>query len=223
VSMDEMWFNRVVLCPISNQSPAEESFNVLTHALGLLLSLIGLGVLVTIGIPQGLGSLAVALVYGLALTQLFAISTLYHFHGTSLTKMRYRIWDHCAIFILIAGSYTPFMTLSLGGWRGWGMLLLVWSLAAGGIRYKCRHPNPFGAVSVLFYLGMGWCVLLVLPQLIAALSTGALAWLVAGGVAYTLGVPFYAWQSLPYSHGVWHIFVLLGAACHYCAVVFYVL
>jgi hemolysin III len=212
-----------MLCPISQQSPKEEQFNTITHALGLILSLIGLVVLTTVGIPLGLGRLTVALVYGLALIQLFAISTMYHYHGTSLTKMRFRIWDHCAIYILIAGSYTPFMALSLGGWRGWGMLLLVWSLAFVGILYKCRHPNPFGIFSILLYLVMGWCVVLVFPQLMAALSTKALAWLVAGGIAYTLGVPFYAWESLPYGHGVWHLFVLAGAACHYVAVVFYVL
>ena len=96
-------------------------------------------------------------------------------------------------------------------------------MALAGIAYKCLHPNPFGVLSVLLYLGMGWCIVLVLPQLIAALSTGAIVWLVAGGVSYTLGVPFYAWESLPYSHAVWHLFVLLGAACHYAAVVFYVL
>lgn len=210
-------------CPISNQTPAEERLNQVTHGIGLALSLVGMGALLSAGVTRGVGVLVVALVYSLAMTQLFAVSTLYHCHPTSTRKSRLRILDHCAIYILIAGSYTPFMVLSLGGWRGWGLLTAVWLLAAFGVRYKLCHPNPFGVWSVLLYLIMGWSVVLVLPQLIAVLPAGALAWLVAGGVAYTLGVPFYAWQSLPYSHGIWHLFVLLGAVCHFCAVFFYLL
>jgi hemolysin III len=214
---------KVMICPISNQSPEEEHLNLITHALGLVLSLVGLGVLMTVGAPRGLAALAVAVVYGLSLAQLFAVSSFYHYCETSLLKVRCRILDHCAIYLLIAGSYTPFMAISLGGWRGWGVLVAVWTMAILGIRYKFCHPNPFGFRSVISYLAMGWLVLLVLPQLTTALSGGALNWLVAGGVAYTLGVPFYAWQGLKYSHAVWHLFVLAGAACHFFAIVFYVL
>ena len=219
----KLCYTTEVLCPISNQHPEEERLNRITHGLGLVLSLIGLGALCSAGTTRSIGVMAVCLVYGLSLVQLFAVSTLYHHQPTSLAKSRLRILDHCAIYVLIAGSYTPFLILSLGGWKGWSLLIGVWLLAFFGIRYKLVHPNPFGAWSVVLYLAMGWSVLLVLPSLFAVLSAGAQFWLVAGGVAYTLGGPFYAWQSLRYSHGIWHLFVLMGAAFHYLAVLFYVL
>lgn len=126
--------------------------------------------------------------------------------------------DHCSIYLLIAGSYTPFMVLALGGWKGWGLLGVIWALAAFGIHFKCTSARPFGVHSVMLYLLMGWLVMLVYHPLMEHLTGLAGGWLVAGGVAYTVGVPFYAWQSLRHSHGIWHLFVLLGAFCHYVAV-----
>ena len=207
-----------MLCPVSNQSPAEEQVNLVTHALGLAFSLIGLGALLVQGFRSGTGAFLVALIYGLSLVQLFAVSTLYHALGDLRTKRRARIADHCSIFVLIAGSYTPFMVLVLGDWRGWSLLLAVWSLAFFGIHFKCSSPRPFGVHSVLLYLVMGWAVLLVYAPLMSSLSVAAARCLVCGGAAYTLGIPFYAWQSLRHSHGIWHGFVLLGAFCHYLAV-----
>lgn len=200
------------------QSKEEERLNILTHGLGLLLSLLALGLLVEAGCRRSFGAALVGAVYGLSLVQLFGISTYYHQCPDLAIKKKARIWDHCAIFGLIAGSYTPYMTLALGGWRGWGILFAVWTMAWFGIRYKCTSATPFGAHSVILYLVMGWLVLLVWTPLTAALPSAGLDWLVAGGVVYSLGIPFYAWQSLPYSHGLWHLFVLGGAVCHFVSV-----
>ena len=128
----KLCYTTEVLCPISKQHPEEERLNRITHGLGLALSLIGLGALCSAGNTRSIGAMLVCVVYGLSLVQLFAVSTLYHYHPTSDAKSRLRILDHCAIYVLIAGSYTPFMALSLGGWRGWSMLVGVWLLAAFG-------------------------------------------------------------------------------------------
>lgn len=213
-----------MLCPVSNQTLPEERFNQLTHGLGLILSLVGLrALLLSTGAQSGWGTWLCAAIFGVSLVQLFAVSTFYHTCRQVRVKRKGRILDHCAIFVLIAGSYTPFMALSLGGWKGWAVLASVWTMAVLGIRFKWKSPRPYGVHSVLGYLCMGWLVLLVLEPLTASLPTAGVRWLVAGGVAYTLGIPFYAWQRLPYSHGIWHLFVLAGAACHYFAVLFYVL
>lgn len=209
-----------MICPVSNQSPSEEWANRLTHGAGLVLSLLGFKTLLSAGSQSGLGSWLCALVFGLSLIQLFALSTFYHSLPSLAVKSKGRILDHCAIYVLIAGSYTPFMALGLGGMKGWGVLLAVWILAVLGVRFKCTSANPFGVHSVLGFLMMGWMVLLVLKPLMACLAPAASGWLIAGGVAYTLGVPFYAWERLRYSHAIWHLFVLAGAACHYLAVLY---
>lgn len=203
----------------SLQTPREELVNWLTHGFGLALSLVGLGALLVLSAPLGFRALIVCLVYGLSLITLFATSTFYHACPPGAWKQKARVLDHCAIPVLIAGSYTPLMALGLGGWRGWGVLLAVWCLAFIGIRHKLVSSNPFGAASVLLCLLMGWLVVLVWQPLISSLAPAAFAWLVAGGVAYTAGVPVYAWRNLPYGHCLWHGFVLAGAGCHYVAVV----
>jgi hemolysin III len=200
------------------QSPSEERFNFLTHGFALVLSLIGLGALLVLAGQRDLSTLAACAVYGISLIILFATSTFYHACALGSVKSTARILDHCAIPILIAGSYTPLMVLALGhDWRGWSVLLAVWAMAAYGIRHKFTSSDPFGAASVVLCLVMGWLVVLVWHPLVAC-APGAAGWLVAGGVAYTAGVPFYAWSKLPYNHGIWHLFVMAGAACHYVAV-----
>jgi hemolysin III len=200
------------------QTREEERFNVLTHGAGLALSLVALGILLTLSSQRSLGAFLVCLVYGLTLVQLFAVSTFYHGCQSVELKAKARIADHCAIYLLIAGSYAPFMTLCLNDWKSWGILIAVWSLAVFGIRFKFKSEKPFGAVSVLLYLVMGWLVVLIWQPLAASLPINGLRWLVAGGVVYTLGVPFYASKSLNYGHCYWHLFVLGGAACHFVAV-----
>lgn len=208
-----------MLCPISNQRPEEEKLNRLTHGAGVLLSLLGLVMLLVLGLQGGLFKLAVGLVYGLSLLQLFVVSTLYHSSKEHEFKRKMRVLDHCSIYLLIAGSYTPFMLLALGGWRGWTMVAAVWALAVYGVRFKFTSSRPFGVRSVLLYLFMGWLVMLVYKPLMLCMTPAAGSWLVAGGVAYTVGVIFYAWQRLYQSHAVWHVFVLGGALCHFVAAV----
>lgn len=205
-------------CPVSRQTPKEELYNRLTHGLALAVSLVGLGCLLTLSWDNGWGARFVAAIYGGSLVQLFAASTFYHSTVELSLKRKARILDHCSIFVLIAGSYTPFMLLALGGWKGWALLLLVWVLTGFGIYHKCTSENPFGVRSVLFYLLLGWLVMVVYNPLVAALGPSAKFWLVSGGMAYTAGTPIYAWKSLSYSHCLWHLFVMAGAVCHFLAV-----
>lgn len=185
----------------------------------MCLSLIALGILSILGFQGGLLPLFTGVVYGLSLVQLFAVSTIYHSVKTGELKRKLRLLDHCSIYVLIAGSYTPFMLLGLRDWKGLLMTLLCWGLALYGIRYKCTHSNPFGARSVLLYLAMGWMVLLVYKPLMVCLTPAAGLWLLGGGIIYTGGVLFYAWQNLRQSHAIWHLFVLAGAFCHFVAAV----
>lgn len=200
------------------QTPDEERINWLTHGVGFLFSLFGLGVLISAGSGRGAGGLVACAVYGVSLAVLFGVSTFYHACTRPAWKQVARALDHSAILLLIAGTYTPFMSLALGGWKGWTVLSVVWLLAVVGILHKFTSPNPYGARSVVLCLIMGWLVVLVWQPLALCLTPAALTWLVLGGVTYTLGVPFYAWHAMPYSHAVWHLFVLAGAACHFHAV-----
>lgn len=200
------------------QTPGEERINLLTHGFGLVLSLIGFGALLALSAQEGFWHLVACTVYGTTLVTLFAASTFYHACKMGEWKRFARVLDHCAILLMIAGSYTPFMTLVVGGWKGWTLLFVVWGLAAVGIRHKFTSSNPFGTLSVIFCFVISSLVFLVWPVLMASVGPAVLGWLVAGGVAYTLGVPFYAWATLPHNHGIWHLFVLAGAGCHYTAV-----
>ena len=151
---------------------------------------------------------------------LYAASTLYHALPTR--QARVQIVDHSAIFLLIAGTYTPFALVNLRGPWGWALFAVVWSLAALGIAAKAVFGTRWPALSTAFYLGMGWTVLVALKPLVEHVAPGGIAWLAAGGLAYTGGVAFYAWDRLRYGHAVWHVFVLAGSACHYVAVARYV-
>ena len=201
------------------QSPSEERFNLLSHGFGLVLSLIGLGALLALSAQQSFWKLLACVVYGGSVVSLFAASTWYHACklGGDWTRFA-RVIDHCAILVMIAGSYTPFLTMVVGGWKGWTLLFVVWGLAAVGIRHKFTSSNPFGNLSVLFCFFMSSLVFLVWPAMMAKLGWTVLAWLVAGGAAYVVGVPFYVWATLPHNHGIWHLFVLAGAGCHFRAV-----
>ena len=181
------------------------------------MSLIAFAVLTVLGFQNGFLALFTGTVYGLSLVQLFAISTIYHSAKTGELKRKLRLLDHCSIYVLIAGSYTPFMLLGLGDWRGVVMTILIWGLALYGIRFKCTHANPFGIRSVLLYLVMGWMVMLVYKPLRLCLTPAAGTWLLGGGLIYTGGILFYAWQNLRQSHAMWHLFVLGGAFCHFVA------
>lgn len=202
----------------------EELAHSLTHGLGVLLAVIGLAVLVATARARGDGwHLAACTVYGASLVLLYLVSTLYHGVRSPRAKRVLRVLDHSAIYLLIAGTYTPFTLVSLRGPWGWSLFALVWGLALAGVVFKTLATGRFGALSVALYLGMGWCALLAIKPLAASVDRGGMVLLVLGGLAYTLGVAFYAWRRLPYHHAVWHLFVLAGSIFHFFAVWLYVL
>jgi hemolysin III len=162
-------------------------------------------------------------IYGATLVLLYLASTFYHSIQHPRVKKALRTLDHIAIYWLIAGTYTPFALVNLRGGWGWTLFGLIWGLAVAGTLFKVLLPGRFKILSVLVYVGMGWLVLIALKPTLAAVAPGGLAWLIVGGLAYTLGVVFYAWKQLPYSHAIWHVFVLGGSICHFFAVLLYVL
>jgi hemolysin III len=202
----------------------EEIANSVTHGLGLLASLVGSFVLVSLSVEQGEAWYVVsAAVYGATLVALYAASTLYHALKGTRARNVLRVLDHCAIYLLIAGTYTPVTLVSMRGGWGWTLFGLAWGLAAVGIAFKILATGRFAVLSTVAYVLMGWlCIVAVKPMLIL-LSPGALAFLGAGGLLYTAGIVFYHSKRVPYSHAVWHLFVIAGSVCHYLAIALYVL
>jgi hemolysin III len=203
----------------SNDTPGEEIANSLTHGLGLALSIAGLTVLVTFAASRGdVWTVTGCAVFGVSLVLLYAASTLYHSLRSRRWRRVLRVFDHAAIFLLIAGTYTPFTLVNLRGPWGWSMFWVVWGLAAAGIMLKLFFTGRFPIASTLIYLFMGWLVLVALKPLFGALPLSGLALLFAGGAAYSAGVAFYLWRRLPYHHALWHLFVLTGSVFHFFAV-----
>jgi hemolysin III len=197
----------------------EEIANSLTHGLGLLLSVAGLAVLVTFAaLHSDAWAVTAGAIFGASLVMLYASSTLYHSLRAERTKQVVRVIDHAAIFLLIAGTYTPFMLVNLRGPWGWSLFGVVWGLAVVGITLKLFFTGRFRVLSTLVYLFMGWLVMVAIKPLAEALPRGSLIMLLAGGLAYSLGTVFYLWKRLPYHHAVWHLFVLTGSICHFFAV-----
>lgn len=202
----------------------EEVANSVTHGLGLVASIAGAVVLVVLGAERGgTWQVASAAIYGASLVALYAASTLYHaFKGTG-AREALRILDHCAIFLLIAGTYTPVALIGLGGAWGWSLFGIAWSIAAVGIAFKVFAAGRFGMLSTAAYISMGWLCIVAVRPMFVLLSPGALALLGLGGLFYTAGTVFYRWERIPYSHAVWHLFVIAGSLCHYLAIALYVL
>ena len=193
-----------------------ERFNSITHLVGAVLALVGVTVMVTFAGMKGEATRVLILtVYGVTLFLLYLFSTLYHsLRGRA--KRVFQVLDHHAIYLLIAGTYTPFTLLALDGATGWWLFGAVWTLAIVGIVQDSIPRKGGRLLSLLIYLGMGWLVLFALGPLIAALPAAAFWWLAAGGVFYTVGVIFYLLdERYPWSHGVWHLFVLAGSISHY--------
>ncbi|HLA63462.1 MAG TPA: hemolysin III family protein [Rhodothermales bacterium] len=197
----------------------EEAASALTHGLGVLASVAGTAVLVGLATLHGDGrQLAGAVVFGLSLLALYTASTLYHAVRRELAKARLQIVDHCAIYVLIAGTYTPFTLGPLHGGWGWSLFGVIWGLALAGIVFKLFFTGRFTRLSTALYVAMGWLVLVAAGPLVRAVPIETLAWLFAGGVAYTAGTFFYLSRRVPFGHAVWHLFVLGGSACHFVAV-----
>ena len=197
----------------------EELANVVTHGLGALAALAGGGVLVTLAAVHGDGwQLGAAIVFASSLLLLYLASTLYHASRDPLARARLKIFDHCAIYLLIAGTYTPFTLIGLRGDVGRNLFIAIWALALAGIVFKLYFTGRFKLVSTLIYIAMGWLVVLAIKPVMAALDTWTFGWMLAGGLAYTLGTVFYHRPRLRYSHAIWHLFVVAGSTCHFIAV-----
>ena len=203
--------------------PVEEIANCATHGLGLALSLAGLVTLVLLAWPGGDAWLVVSCgVYGASLVALYLASTLYHSARAPRSKSLFQALDHCGIYLLIAGTYTPFTLVTLRGPWGWPLFGLVWSLALAGIAFRVLCGTRFRAVAVGSYVLLGWLCVIAVKPILETVPLGALAWIAAGGLAYTTGVFFFAASRIPHNHAIWHLFVLGGSVCHYVAVVLYV-
>ena len=201
----------------------EEAANVATHAIGLLASVVGVVVLVYLGVVRNeVLHVATAGIYGATLVALYAASTLYHAFQRPEIKRVLRVLDHCAIYLLIAGTYTPFVLVGLGGVWGWTLFGVIWAMAAAGIVFKIFATGRFAVISTAAYVAMGWLGVVAIGPLVRSLPLAALAWLLAGGLAYTAGTLFYH-RKIPYSHALWHVFVLLGSVCHFVAISLYIL
>ena len=204
---------------MSLREKREELASALTHGLGATAALAGGAVLVTLAAVFGNGwQLGAAIVFGVTLLLLYLASTLYHAFQHPVLKRRLKVFDHCAIYLLIAGTYTPFTLIGLRGPWGWGLFAAIWTLALAGVVFKLFYTGRFKRLSTLVYVAMGWLVLVAIKPLLAALDAWTFGWLIAGGVFYTLGTIFYHRESIPYSHAIWHLFCIAGSVCHYVAV-----
>jgi hemolysin III len=197
----------------------EEIANAVTHGLGAVLGIVAFTLLVTFAVRSGgTVEIASAVVFGLTLVLLYTASTLYHSLPWPKAKHVFKILDHAGIYLLIAGTYTPFTLVTLADEGGGRLFALVWTLAIGGIALEAAWAYRPGWLSALIYLGMGWLAVLMIGPLRETLDPIGLWLLVAGGLAYTLGTVFYISKRVPYMHAVWHVFVLAGSACHVLAV-----
>ncbi|MES2440870.1 MAG: hemolysin III family protein [Verrucomicrobiota bacterium] len=204
-------------------SHREEVASLVTHAAGVLLSIVALVVMLALSAGEPLKVVSAA-VFGSSLILLYASSTLYHFFTSARWKSLFQSLDHACIYLLIAGSYTPITLITLRGATGWWLFGTVWALAVLGVMIKTLRKGKKGHwISTALYLAMGWLILFAMGPLIRGLPMAGVWWLVAGGFTYSFGIVFYAWKRLPFNHAIWHLFVLGGSACHVLAVARYVL
>ena len=201
----------------------DELANSITHGVGLLLATAGvLALIVLASLHGGTRLIVTCSIYGSTLVFMYAASTLYHSVQLPRAKHVLRIIDHSAIYLLIAGTYTPFTLVQIRGGWGWTLFGLVWGLTVFGIAWKALFIRRFEIVSGILYVLMGWMVVIAVKPLLQRVPVGAIAWLVAGGLAYTAGLVFFASKRIPHHHAIWHVFVLIGSICHYLAVLLYV-
>jgi hemolysin III len=202
----------------------EEIANSITHGAGLLLGIAALVLVVVFAALRGTAIHVVSgAIYGSTLILLYAASTFYHAFPPGRTKRVFGVLDHSAIFLLIAGTYTPFTLVTLGGAWGWSIFGVIWGLAVAGVVLEAVSLGRARKLQVVLYLAMGWMCVVAGRPLLDGLEAGGLMLLLAGGLCYTLGVVFYAWRRLPFHHAVWHVFVLGGSVCHFFAVLLYVI
>jgi hemolysin III len=202
-------------------STVEEWLNTISHGLGILAAIVGF-VFLSLK-AEGVYAHVVVSIYAASMLLMFLSSTLYHACRHAKLKQVFKVIDHSAIYLLIAGTYTPFMLLSVGGWLGIGAMILIWSIALTGVLFKCFAGGKYPKLSVITYLLMGWLALFFIYPLYLALSATGLWLLVCGGLCYTVGVVFYVAKQVQYTHAIWHTFVVGGCICHYFAIYYAVL
>ena len=204
--------------------PREEKINIISHGTGLFLSAVGLILLTVHAINDGTAIHIISFViYGISLTILYGASTLYHSTKDSGLRYKYRIFDHVSIYILIAGTYTPFCMVTLHGSTGWIIFSITWGLALIGAILKLFYTGKYHIISTLMYVFMGWMAIFVIKSLIDNLPFAGLMWLLAGGLAYTFGAILYGIKRIEFNHAIFHMFVLVGSGTHFISIYFYVL
>ena len=202
----------------------EEQFNIISHAVGLVLSIVALILLVIYSVKYGSATHIVSFsIYGTSLIVLYSASTFYHYSKSPKLRSRLNIFDHAAIYVLIAGTYTPFTLVVLNGWVGWTIFGISWGLALVGIVLKLFYTGKYDTISTIAYVLMGWLIIIAIKPLVNNFSLSGLIWLLFGGIFYTIGAVLFMMHSLKYNHAIFHIFVLLGSFSHFMAVFYHVL
>lgn len=204
--------------------PTEEKLNVITHAIGLVLSIAALVLLVVYASLYGnVWHIVSFSIYGASLILLYSASTFYHYVQNPKLRHKLNIFDHAAIYVLIAGTYTPFTLVVLNGWVGWTIFGISWGLAILGVILKLFYIGKYDKISTAAYVFLGWLIIFAIKPLVSNLPFEGLMWLLSGGIAYTIGAVLYSIRKLKFNHAIFHIFVLLGSFSHFIAVFFYVL
>ncbi|NEQ49143.1 MAG: hemolysin III family protein [Leptolyngbya sp. SIO3F4] len=204
-------------------SKTEETLNILTHGLGLLLSIAALVFLILKAAETGRANYVVSFtLFGTSLILLYAASTFYHASMTPKIRAKLNSLDHAMIYLLIAGTYTPYTLVTLQGWVGWTIFGVVWGIALAGFCFKLFYTGRFEKLSTLSYVALGWIIILAIVPLVEQLASGGLYWLVTGGVLYTIGAVLYSIPKLKYNHAIFHVFVVLGSISHFVSVYCYV-
>jgi len=209
---------------IKYYSPIEEKINIISHAIGFMLSIVALVLLITHANLHGdVWHIVSFSIFGASLIILYAASTFYHSAKKSELRNRLEIIDHASIYVLIAGTYTPFALVTLNGTTGWVIFGTSWGLALTGIILKLFFTGKYNLILTIMYVLMGWVILFAIKPLINNLPLGGLLWLFAGGISYTIGAILYSIKKIKFNHAIFHIFVLIGSFCHFMSVFFYVL
>ncbi len=202
----------------------EEAIHAATHGAGVILSIAGLTWMLYLSIGSAdPWRIVASVVYGSTMIALFLSSTVYHAMHASPRTRAYKMIDHCAIYLLIAGTYTPFLLVAIRSSGGWWLFGTIWTLATAGIIAKLYFRHRYPRLSLAGYLLMGWLIVAAAPQIAEAVGSHGTMWLIAGGLSYTVGALFYASRRIAYNHVIWHLFVLVGGLCHFVAVAWYVL
>ena len=211
--------------PIAKQyAPKEELINVISHGVGFLLSIAALVLLIVFASLDGdVWHIVSFSIYGTSLVLLYLASTLFHWSRKPKLRSRLNVFDHASIFLLIAGTYTPFLLVSIRGPWGWSLFGVVWGFAIIGIVLKLFFTGRYNLISSIAYVILGWIIVIALKPLLQSLDGNGMLWLLAGGIAYTVGAVFYLLNRIPYNHAIFHFFVLIGSMCHFVSVFWFVL